>query len=104
MTTFREQAQAYEPPQTKNIADLKVVPIDVPMTERTFKQGTPDEFTAKIITIDGEDYRVPGSVLYDIKAIIEEDPKVEFVKVKKSGLGQQTRYTVIPLPSNALGD
>ena len=49
------------------------------------------------IVIDGEDYRVPVSVLKSLKAILEARPEVKNIKVSKTGEGLKTEYTVIPL-------
>jgi hypothetical protein len=97
MATLLEAAKAYEPKQTKNIADLPVVSTDLQVHER---QGTDSEgkpFNYKVFELNGEDYRVPDSVLSALKAIAEEKPTLKTFKVKKDGTGLNTKYTVIPL-------
>jgi CO dehydrogenase/acetyl-CoA synthase epsilon subunit len=97
MANLYETAQEYEPVQTKNIADLEKVSVkDVDVVTKTFK-GKDGEFTIDVITVDGEDYRVPASVLKSLKELIAEKPDLKDIKVKKSGSGLQTSYTVIPL-------
>ena len=49
------------------------------------------------MSLDGEDYRVPGKVLGDLKAILEKKPTLKKFAVSKKGTGIQTSYTVIPL-------
>ena len=74
MAQLVDEAMAYEPPQTKNIADLEVVRVDADVVEKEYtdKEGKP--FKLRVITIDNEDYRVPVSVLKSLKAILEEKP------------------------------
>jgi len=97
MASLKEEAQEYEPTQTKNIADLEVVSVDLETEERTgtTKEGKP--FSYKVVVIDNEEYRVPVSVLKSIKAILVEKPNLKTVKVVKQGSGLETEYTVIPL-------
>ncbi len=97
MATIFDEAQAYEPPQTKNITDLEKVPTGIEVIEKEYTKGDGDKFKLKVIMVDGEDYRVPTSVLKSLKAILEEKPDLKFFKVKKSGEGLKTEYTVITL-------
>jgi len=100
MTTLKEGAEAYEPKNTLNIADLNEVSIEVPMEERKFKEGTPDEFTIMVALVDDKEYRVPWTVLKQVKEMLVH-PKTRTMKkfsVLKTGEGQQnTRYNVLPL-------
>ena len=97
MTDIKEAAQNYEPASTKNIAELPKVSVASEIVEKTFKEGTAEEFKVNVINVDGEDYRVPDSVLNNLKAILEEKPDLQSFKVKKEGTDLRTRYTVIPL-------
>ena len=97
MATIWDEAQAYEPPQTKNIADLEVVRTDAIVFTKEFTRDDGTTFKVKVISVNGEDYRVPTSVLKSLKAIQEEKPDLKAFKVKKSGEGMKTTYTVIPL-------
>ena len=94
MPSLRQTAFEFEQNQTRNIADLDKVKIDSELLPRTYKESTPEEFTINVISVEGVDYRVPNSVISDLKAILETRPDVEFVKVTKSGAGLQTRYRV----------
>jgi len=87
MGSIKENAQAYEAPQTKNVADLEAVSVEMNLLERKFKEETDDEFKINVIVIDGEDYRVPDVVLKQLKAILEEKPNLKTFKVKKEGTG-----------------
>jgi hypothetical protein len=97
MTNLRESAKAYVPQQTKNIAELEAVSLDVPITEKTGKNKDGMEFSFHVATILGEEYRVPSSVLNDIKAIMTAKPNLKTIKVIKKGQGMNTSYTVVPL-------
>jgi len=97
MASIKEEAQAYEPTQTKNVADLEVVSAQQEIIAKTYKEDTEDEFTINVVTIDGEDYRVPDVVLKQLKVMVEEKPNMTTFKVKKEGTGLKTSYTVVPL-------
>lgn len=93
---LNEKAQAYESPETKNICELETVETDLEISSVKFKEGTPDEFEIDVIEVEGEQYRVPASVLKALKVHLEETPSLKYFKVKKSGEGMKTAYTVIP--------
>ncbi len=98
MATLREEAMAYEPPQTLNIADLAAVTLDdleVDEAEKLNSEG--ETFRYKFALIDGKEYRIPNSVLEEIQTIIKLKPEVKSVKVNKTGSGLATRYKVEPL-------
>lgn len=97
MPSLKEEAQAYEPKHTKNIADLDAVStsIEIHTAEGIDKENNP--FTYKYVTVDGVDYRVPFKVLGDLKVLQEENPAMTLFKVKKTGEGLSTKYTVVPL-------
>lgn len=97
MATLKEGSQAYDPPTTLNIADLEKVSIDMDLFDGEGKDSNGETFKYKFAKIDGKEYRVPGSVLGQIKAILEKKPDLKTVAVTKQGQGMNTRYTVIPL-------
>ncbi len=98
MAKLREEAEAYEPKKTKNIADLEVVNIDeVELEEREFTKEDGETFSFKVMTIDDEEYRVPVSVLKSLKAILLVRPELKTFRVTKTGEGMNTAYTVVPL-------
>ena len=97
MANLKETAKAFESKQTKNIADLERVSVNVEIEQRTFKEGTPEEFTVDVALFEGEEYRVPRSVLFSLKEYLSDIPDLKHIKVKKAGEGINTRYTVIPL-------
>ena len=97
MVTLNEFARAYEPPMTKNIADLKEVSIDLAIEPRSGKDDNNEEFTYNVVVIDKVEYRVPNSVLTGLKAILEKKPTLKKFSVSKTGQGLNTKYQVIPL-------
>lgn len=97
MPTIKEQAEAYEPKQTKNIADLDKVSVELEIIEQPYTDKKGKTFTINEIEINGEAYRVPDSVLKSLKAILEAKPDLKTFKVVKSGSGLSTEYTVVPL-------
>lgn len=92
MATLKEEAKGYSPKQTKNIAELEVVPTDVEI-----KEETDVEFPYKYLVKDNERYRVPNTVLEQLQSILKEKPDLKTIKVSKKGEGLKTSYTVIPL-------
>jgi len=49
------------------------------------------------IVVKDEEYRVPPSVVTQLKAVIEAKPDLASFKVSKSGTGMGTKYQVISL-------
>lgn len=97
MAKLKEEALNYEAPKTKNIADLETVDVDLKLEDREGKDNEGQVFKYKVVVVDGEEFRVPGSVIRNLKQVLEAKPDIKKVKVTKSGEGMNTRYTVIPL-------
>jgi len=97
MVTLNEFAQAFESKQTKNIADLKEVSTTLNVEPRSGLDKNKEKFTYNVIVIDGEEYRVPDSVMTGLKAILEKKPTLTKFSVSKTGSGLNTSYQVIPL-------
>ena len=97
MANIRDSAKAFMPKTTKNIADLDRVDLEWPVEHRTGidKEGKPFEY--EVVVKDGEDYRIPASVLNAIKTILEAKPSQKTVKVIKKGTGMNTEYTVVQM-------
>ncbi len=102
MTNLKEASQAYEPKKTLNIADLDLVDISWPVEERTGKttkkntEGVEYEetYSYKVMIVGGIDYRVPATVLEEIKKMLKLVPDLKFVNVSSTGSGMQTKYSV----------
>ena len=58
------------------------------------KEG--NTFVYKYAEIDGKQYRVAGSIIGGVKAILQKMPNLKEVSVIKQGQGMNTRYQVIP--------
>ncbi len=97
MGTLKEEAEAYEAPKTRNISELERIPVNLQLEEREFTKEDGSTFTVKVVVLNDEDYRVPVSVLKNLKAMIAEKPDLKEFKVAKAGEGLKTEYTVIPL-------
>jgi len=92
MASLGEEADSYEAKSVNNIAELNSVPISLEV-----KEEAEAEFPYKYVEVEGLRYKVPSSVLASLKSIREENPNLKTFKVKRSGEGMNTRYTVIPL-------
>lgn len=103
MATLKEMSQAYEPPQTLNIADLDKIPVGIEVEKKTGKNKDGDEFEYLAAKIDGKEYRIAGSILGGIKALLKKMPDIKFVSVIKDGQGMNTRYQVIPVIEGVQG-
>lgn len=97
-----ELAKEYESKATKNITELAEISTDLEVFDDQFE--TTDKVTKqlkvvkqKVICVSGINYRVPSSVLQQLKIVLEDNPNLKKFKVKKSGTMMETRYQVIPL-------
>lgn len=96
MATLKEAALAYEPPQTLNIADFDKIPVDLDLFDKEGKNKEGEVFKYKCVLLDGKEYRVAGSIIGGLKALLEKVPHLTHFQVLKSGAGMNTRYQVIP--------
>lgn len=96
--TIRDAAKEYIPLQTRNISELQSVSTDLLILdgEGTNKE-TGETFIYKYIEVNDDEYRIPGKVLGDLKAILEKKPNLKNFSVTRKGQGMTTQYTVIPL-------
>jgi hypothetical protein len=94
---LKESAQAFTPQQTLNISELKRVPLTIEVNEETHQDNEGKDFTGLYAVIEGQKYRIPYSVLAQIKMVVQEQPNVKFVKVTKTGTGMATKYLVMSL-------
>ena len=104
MSKIGEFAKGYEPiAATKNIADLSEVSTDLDLVDDEFEftdKATykPKVVKQKVLVLNDEKYRVPVSVIQQLKVLLEDKPELKKFKVKKSGSTKDdTRYQVIPL-------
>jgi hypothetical protein len=97
MVTLKDFATAFEPQAMKNIADLESVDISLEIKTETRKNRENEEYTVSFLTVNGEEYRITSSVIEQLKGILESNPNLKKVKVKKTGTGMGTKYQVISL-------
>ncbi len=102
--SIKQGAENYEPKTTKVISDLDKVSVDMVMRDDEYE--APDEndpnktkkVQQKLITVEGVDYRIPESVLSQLKVQLKENSELKHFKVDRKGTGQyDTKYTVVPL-------
>ena len=96
MATLKEEALAYQPPQTLNIADLDKIPIDIELKDGNGTNKKGEDFTYKYAVVNGEEYRVAGTIIGGIKALLGKMPNLKYVSVIRQGTGMNTTYQVIP--------
>jgi len=95
MPTIKDLANSYIPKSMKNITELQSIPTDLVV----FHQDIDDEhdYECNYAELNGVKYRLPDSVLKNLKEILKKKPSLKNFAVTKSGEGKQTQYTVIPL-------
>lgn len=96
MGSLKDEAVAYQPPETLNISDLDKIPVEIEVLCGEGKDKDGQTFKYKYIEVEGRQYRIPGIVLGGIKAILEKMPYIRFVSVLRQGTGLATKYQVIP--------
>ena len=103
MPSIKDTAQAYEPKRMKNIADLEVVSIEQEIKSEVRKEGTDDAYEVSFMVLPDaetgklEEYRVPNTVLEQLKAILKVKPDMKTFTVGKEGSNLNTKYTVVQL-------
>lgn len=102
MSNIKEAAAEYVAPNTQNISELSEVLVSAEITEAEYERKEPKEgeeakFTVNEIEVDEVKYRVPNSVLGQLKTQLAEKPDAEKFKVVKEGEGLNTKYTVVML-------
>ncbi|MEM4271144.1 MAG: hypothetical protein QXO70_03570 [Candidatus Pacearchaeota archaeon] len=102
MLKIGEFAKSYESKTARNISELPEISVDSEILDDQFETidnvtKQPKIIKQKIIFVNGINYRVPTSVLQQLKIILEDNPNIKKFKVKKTGTMMETRYQVIPL-------
>lgn len=92
--TLKQESQDYEVKRTLNIADLDKVDLSFPVEDRTGTNKDNEEFSYKVMVANEQEYRVPNTVLEEIKKILKLRPDAKFVRVSKKGTGMATSYDV----------
>lgn len=99
MESIGDSAKAYEPKHMKTIAELEAVSVkqEIVRDEERTNDVTKEKYTISYVTVMGEEYRVPNSVLEQLQTLLEVKPDLKTFKVSKKGEGMNTKYTVIQL-------
>lgn len=97
MTTLKDDSLSFQAKETKNITDLDKFTIDMPTQSREGKDRNGMAYTYKVVIVDGTDYRVPQTVLSQIKNSLRVKPTTKTFKASKTGTGLKTKYTVVAL-------
>jgi hypothetical protein len=94
MTTIGEFADKYEPAKKGNVTDLAEVSVNLELHEQTGKNNEGKEYKYKFIKIGESEYRVPSTVIEQVKAMRKLRPDMKTFKVTKTGSGLLTKYKV----------
>ena len=98
MVSIREQAKEYKVSETLNIVDLDSVNTEMDLLTKDITNEDPEKcFSYDYIVVDEIEYRVPKTVIKQLKAQLEAKPESVSFKVTKSGKGLGTEYSVIML-------
>lgn len=98
MGSIKEAAKEYEPNTFKNVSVLESIDVDAEVKEEKKQNSEGEDYTVKYIEVDGEKYRVPFTVLRDLKSILTKKPDLKSFCVSRVGTTKEdTKYTVIPL-------
>ena len=97
MVNLLESAKAYEPKSNKDVSELEVVRIDAEIKDGEAKNKEGETYNYKFIIVNEIEFRVPYTVLEQLKSILESKPELKTFKVTKSGTGMGTKYQVITL-------
>jgi hypothetical protein len=95
--TIKDSAINYKPKTAKNISELKAVSVNLILQEEIGRDQDGIEYSFHYILVENEKYRIPDTVLKDLKQILEKKPSLKTFSVSRSGEGRNTKYTVIPL-------
>lgn len=95
MTSIKDMSMAYKPMTTENICVLEKVPVDIDVKENTYTKEDGTDFQVLETEIEGQKYRIPKSVLPQLKVFLEKKPDMKFFTVSKSGSGMNTQYHVM---------
>ena len=77
------------------VTDLEMLPVNIEIEEANGEDKDGKEYTYHFVTLNGQKYRIPNSVITQIGVILSVMPKIQNVNVSKTGTGLNTRYQVI---------
>ena len=98
MTSIKTAAQEYETSAMQNISVLDSVSVDVDVKEETRENSAGESYKVNFIEVEGVKYRVPFTVIKNLKSILAKKPALKTFCVSRQGTTKDdTTYTVIPL-------
>lgn len=98
MGSIADEAKNYERTGMSNISELSSIDVSNEIIEEERTNSAGEKYTVKFIVVDAKEYRMPATVLEQLKEQLEENPKLATFKVKRKGTTKEdTSYTVIPL-------
>ena len=88
MVKLTELAKSYDSKTTKNICELPEVSVDIEIEDDEFEfkeaNGNMKSVKQKVAVINNDAYRIPNSVITQLKVILEDNPNLKKFKVKKT--------------------
>lgn len=97
MVSIKTAAKNFVKKQLRNISDLEAISVEVDIKSKTETRGDGTTYDYKYVEHNGEEYRVPESVLFSLQEMLKKKPNMKTFYVSKSGSGMNTKYTVVPL-------
>lgn len=92
MGTLKDEAKMSGP---KTVADLDKLELSkMEVLNGSGEDSAGKAYSYRYVLFEDREYRVPPSVLTQIKTLLEKNEALAFVKVEKSGEGLKTNYTV----------
>jgi transcriptional regulator len=96
MTQLKDYVENLQPPKAITTIDaLDRVPMDISIQTREYTDAEGVPFEILVTTVNDEDYRVPISVLNQLKTLLDKAPDAVAFRVYKTGEGINTRYQVV---------
>lgn len=95
--TIRDASLTYKPKAEElNISELDSIPVDIKVWDKPKKKQDGTPYVIKVFELEGKLYRMPLTVLRDLKAMLGKKPHIQTFAVLKEGEGNESHYTVMP--------
>lgn len=91
MGTLKDEAKVSGP---KTVADLDILDLSLEVQDGAGTDSLGKPYSYQFVEVGNKEYRVPPSVLTQIKTILEKNPNCAKVQVMKEGEGLRSRYSV----------
>lgn len=98
MSKLKDVVKTVEQKTTKNIADLEqfsIQNVDVELKKGVNNDG--EEFEYYAATIGEQEYRIPLTVMVQMRTLLEANEDADLVRVIKTGEGMRSKYQVVSL-------